>query len=246
MRKTLLVSVSAIALIAAAGLAGAQEKGMGSGAQAPSGPSQMSPQAEPKAGGEMKGGGAEKGTTGQSSDPRAEPKGPDAFKGEPKSGPVDRSSEPKAAPTSEPKAGTTGQALPDTKGDRQPPAAAPRAQESGKDAPKAGTSQAPADSKSGAGTTGQGAAGGAGAQLTTEQRTQISTTIRQVNVRPEANVNFSVSVGTVIPRNITLHVLPPRVVEIYPAWRGYRFILVGNQIVVIDPASFRIVAVIAV
>ena len=202
MRKTLLVSVSTIALIAATGLAGAQEKGMG-GAQAPSGPSQIEgPQ----------GGGAEKGTTGQSSEPRAEPKGGDAFKGEPKSGPVDRSSEPKAAP-SEPKAGTTGQALPDTKGDRQP-TAAPRAQESGKDAqPKAGTSQAPADSKSGAGTTGQGAAGGAGAQLTTEQRTQISTTIRQVNVRPEANVNFKISVGTVMPRTVILHVLPPRAVS---------------------------------
>lgn len=240
MRKTLLVSVSTIALIAATGLVGAQEKGMGGGAQAPSGPSQMSPQsgggAEPKGGGELRGGGAEKGTTGQSSEPRAEPKGGADMKGgEPKG----QASEPKA----EPKAGTTGQApKADSKGDREAPKAAPapRAQESGKDAP----TQAPADSKSG--TTGQGAAGGAGAQLSTEQRTQISNTVRQVNVRPETNVNFSISVGTVVPRSITLHVLPPRVVEIYPAWRGYRFILVGNDIIVIDPATYRIVAVIAV
>jgi hypothetical protein len=38
--------------------------------------------------------------------------------------------------------------------------------------------------------------------------------------------------------------LPPRVVEIYPAWRGYHFFIVGDQIVIVEPGSLRIVAVI--
>jgi hypothetical protein len=36
------------------------------------------------------------------------------------------------------------------------------------------------------------------------------------------------------------------VVTIYPEWRGYQFILVHNQIVVIDPATYEIVAILDV
>lgn len=94
-------------------------------------------------------------------------------------------------------------------------------------------------------TTGQGAAG-ASASLTTEQKTKISTTIKQQNVQPAENVNFNISVGTVVPRSVELHTLPANVIEVYPAWRGYRFILVEEEIVIIDPATYRIVAVIVV
>jgi len=80
--------------------------------------------------------------------------------------------------------------------------------------------------------------------LTSEQRTKISTTIRQTNVRPVTNVNFNISVGTVVPRDITLHPLPPAVVEIYPDWRPYRFVLVREQIIVVDPATHQIIAII--
>ncbi|MBZ0141240.1 MAG: DUF1236 domain-containing protein [Pseudorhodoplanes sp.] len=38
--------------------------------------------------------------------------------------------------------------------------------------------------------------------------------------------------------------MPATVIEVYPAWRGYRFILVGDEIVVVDPGTFRIVAII--
>jgi hypothetical protein len=45
---------------------------------------------------------------------------------------------------------------------------------------------------------------------------------------------------------VRFYPLPATVVEVYPAWRGYLFILVGNDIVIIEPRSHRIVAVIAV
>jgi hypothetical protein len=64
-------------------------------------------------------------------------------------------------------------------------------------------------------------------------------------VKSETNVNFSISVGTRVPRTVHYHPLPAEVVTIYPAWRGYYFILVRNEIIVIDPSSFEIVAVIA-
>lgn len=93
-------------------------------------------------------------------------------------------------------------------------------------------------------TTGQGAAG-TSASLSTEQRSQISTVIRQQKVQPLTNVNFSITVGAKVPRNVRFHPLPARVIEVYPAWRGYEFILVGNDIVVINPRTLEIVAVIS-
>ena len=85
---------------------------------------------------------------------------------------------------------------------------------------------------------------GAGGKLSSEQRTRISTVIRGQHVQPTTNVNFSISIGTRVPRDVSFHPLPAEVVTYYPEWRGYEFILVNEQIVVVDPGTFEIVAVI--
>ncbi len=91
-------------------------------------------------------------------------------------------------------------------------------------------------------TTGQA---GAGAKLSTEQRTKITTVIKEQHVQPVTNVNFSISVGTRVPRSgITFHPLPAEIVTVYPQWRGYEYILVRDQILVIDPRTGEIVDVI--
>jgi hypothetical protein len=84
---------------------------------------------------------------------------------------------------------------------------------------------------------------GAGAKLSTEQRTKITGVIREQHVAPLTNVNFAISVGTRVPRDVTFHPLPAQIVTIYPEWRGYEFVLVRDQIVVIDPRTLEIVAV---
>ena len=89
-------------------------------------------------------------------------------------------------------------------------------------------------------TTGQA---GSGAKLSTEQRTKITTVIKNEHIRPETNVNFSISVGTRVPREVHFHPLPAEIVTVYPDWRGYEFFLVRDQIVVVDPRTFEIVAV---
>jgi len=91
-------------------------------------------------------------------------------------------------------------------------------------------------------TTGQA---GAGAKLSTEQRTKITTVIKEQHVQPVTNVNFSISVGTRVPRSgVTFHPLPVEIVTFYPQWRGYEYILVRDQILVIDPRTGEIVDVI--
>jgi hypothetical protein len=56
-------------------------------------------------------------------------------------------------------------------------------------------------------------------------------------------VNFPVRVGTVVPRDIRLLPLPATIFEIEPAWRGFEYFLVGDEIVVVNPYDLHIVAV---
>jgi hypothetical protein len=70
--------------------------------------------------------------------------------------------------------------------------------------------------------------------------------IREQRVAPAANVNFSISIGTRVPRTVSFHPLPREVVTIYPQWRGYEYFLVNNQIIVVNPRTLEIVDVIDV
>ena len=129
---------------------------------------------------------------------------------------------------------TTGQAAP--KSDMQQPKARPMDRGSEPHA------QDSTDSKAKSSTTvGQGAAAGA-AKLSDEQRTKITGIIRQHKVAP-AHLNVSVRVGTRVPDSVHFYPLPVEVVAIYPEWRGYDYILVGDEILVIDPHTHEIVAI---
>ena len=67
--------------------------------------------------------------------------------------------------------------------------------------------------------------------------------ITKQNVKPVTNINFTISVGTRVPRTVSFYPLPTEVVTIYPDWRGYEFFLVGNEIIVVNPRTLEIVAV---
>lgn len=89
-------------------------------------------------------------------------------------------------------------------------------------------------------TTGQGAAGAA--RLSTEQRTKITSIIRTHKVAP-VHLNVTVRVGTRVPDSVHFYPLPVEVVDVYPEWRGYDYIMVGDEIVVLDPRTHEIVAI---
>jgi hypothetical protein len=90
-------------------------------------------------------------------------------------------------------------------------------------------------------TTGQGAAAGS-AKLSTEQRTKITSIIKERKVE-STKLNVSVSIGTRIPASVHVYPLPVQVIEVYPEWRGFTYILVGDQIVIISPRTHEIVAI---
>jgi DNA mismatch repair ATPase MutL len=83
----------------------------------------------------------------------------------------------------------------------------------------------------------------ASVNINDQQRTRISTSISHLNVQPLNNVNFSLSVGKAVPRDIRLQPLPAEVVEVVPQYRGYNFVLVKDEIVIVEPSSYQIVAV---
>jgi len=105
--------------------------------------------------------------------------------------------------------------------------------------PTAETKPSAFDSK----TTGN-AATSATAAPPAEKRTQITSAIKQEKVEEVTNVNFNVSIGTAVPAGVRYHPMPSRIVEIYPEWRGYDFILVRGRYIVLRPHTHEIVYII--
>ncbi len=219
MKNRLLISVATAALIGSTGLVSAQSPGNAPNAPAASqtAPSAGAPaeKAAPMKPGEAPSG-AMKG--GQAQMPR---EGGNAQRAQDN---TKDGMKPKAADTRDQKSG--GKAASETN------------MEKSKDGMKAEQKNA-SEGKTKA-TTGQA---GAGAKMTTEQRTTIRTSITKQSVKPVTNINFSISVGTRVPRTVGFHPLPAEVVTIYPSWRGYEFFLVNGEIIVVNPRTLEIVAV---
>ena len=74
-----------------------------------------------------------------------------------------------------------------------------------------------------------GVRGGGGVALSEQQRTRIHSVIATRRDIPRiSRGSFDVRVGAVIPRSVRLVVVPTEIVRIYPRWRGYGMILVGD------------------
>lgn len=82
------------------------------------------------------------------------------------------------------------------------------------------------------------------ASLDPQKKSRLTTAFDKVDVKPVTRVNFSVSVGTVVPRDIELRPMPRTIVEIVPQYRDYDFFVVRDEIVIVQPRTHRIVDVI--
>jgi hypothetical protein len=92
----------------------------------------------------------------------------------------------------------------------------------------------------------QGNAAGMHVQLSDEQRMQIRNSVLNAPGAPRANnVNFNVAVGTVIPRGtVNVVAVPETLVRIHPAWRGFRYFVWMDDVVIVNPRDMTIVAVV--
>jgi hypothetical protein len=88
---------------------------------------------------------------------------------------------------------------------------------------------------------------GDGAKLSERQQTSIQQTFereRNLNVVSRTNINVSVSVGATIPRSVRLAPLPASIVAVVPQYRGFHYVVVEEEIVIVHPRTQRVVEVI--
>ncbi len=86
-----------------------------------------------------------------------------------------------------------------------------------------------------------------GTQLSEQQRTNVRERFQRSggDRNRVSNVNFDIRVGANVPRSVTLHTLPVDVVEVVPQYRGYRYVYVNDDIVIVNPSSYAVVAVLS-
>jgi hypothetical protein len=58
------------------------------------------------------------------------------------------------------------------------------------------------------------------------------------------NINVHVNVGANLPADVVVDPLPPTIVELVPEFRGYDYFVLGDEIVIVDPATRQVVEII--
>jgi hypothetical protein len=82
----------------------------------------------------------------------------------------------------------------------------------------------------------------AGAGLNAEQRARLREILSARRDIPRVSNLADVRINAVIPRSVRLAAIPDEVVRIYPRFRGRQAFMYRNQMVVVDPLTSRIVA----
>jgi len=80
--------------------------------------------------------------------------------------------------------------------------------------------------------------------LDTQQQTSLGEAIARHNVKPLTSVTFSMALGTKVPASVQLRALPSDVATFVPQYRGYSYFVVEEQMVIVDPATQSIVAIV--
>ncbi|WP_235885045.1 DUF1236 domain-containing protein [Bradyrhizobium frederickii] len=250
MKKSLMVSAAVAALLATTGLATAQGVNQGAAKESPAATSPKGDTAMPMNAPAAKG--AENLTPGATSKegkpqhvqgkPDAKTTGDKKAEGQSKApdstAPTTASKDMKN-PTAESKSPPDSKAAGGLKADGKAKAVDSTATSKDVKTPTAETKPSTSDS----GTTGH-AATAATAAPPAEKRSQITSAMKQEKVEEVTNVNFSLSIGTAVPAGVRYYPMPSRIVEIYPEWRGYDFILVNGKYLVLRPRTHEIVYII--
>jgi len=108
--------------------------------------------------------------------------------------------------------------------------------------PSQGTAPGPAAQK---GPAQKGAESFAAVPMSTEQNVKFRETLKGEKAERLTGVRFSISIGDEVPRSVHYYRLPARIVEYAPQYRDFDYILVGDDILILDPRTHRIVAVIS-
>ena len=146
----------------------------------------------------------------------------------------------KAGDTAKDKAADKQQKAGDTAKDK----AADKQQKAG-DTTTKGTTAGSGASQSGGGEVRQGSQTNVTINVTQEQKTRARTVFSsRRSGAVVANINITPRIGIAVPRTVTLVAIPEEVYVIVPEYRRYRYFIVDDQVVIVDPDTFVIIDVI--
>jgi hypothetical protein len=80
--------------------------------------------------------------------------------------------------------------------------------------------------------------------LSPDQKTRLHEVITGENVQRVNHADFALSVGTRVPNTVTFYDVPDTIVDILPQYRGFEYIVVGDELVIVDPDTLEIVAIV--
>lgn len=253
MKRTLLISVAAVALAAGSTVALSQGGDGGGAAGGAGGNTPMANPSAPSAGQDATTPGEKKGTPGsRGAQERMSPEKQKSTQQAPQGGQGsttrqsqdEKSAQPSSRQSQEEKSGRpatrqsqdekSGQPSSGRQSQGEQPAQRQQQQTQSPSAggAKQGAAERPMTSKS--------------VSLTTEQKTTIRQTVLTSSAPRVTNVNFDIRVGTVVPRTVRVAPLPVTIIEIEPEWRGYMYFVYNDEIIVVEPGTLRIVAVLEV
>jgi hypothetical protein len=78
--------------------------------------------------------------------------------------------------------------------------------------------------------------------LSAQDQTRVGDFIRQQQVQPVTNINFSLSVGTTVPTSVRLRKFSGELLDLFPNYRDFDFFVAREELVIVDPGRFAIVA----
>jgi Protein of unknown function (DUF1236) len=81
-------------------------------------------------------------------------------------------------------------------------------------------------------------------QLTDAQREQIRSYFAGKTAGRLQSVDFSIAIGAAVPQQVELQKLPPQISSAIGGYQGDDYLIVGDQLVIVDPNARRVVAII--
>ncbi|MFA5949476.1 MAG: DUF1236 domain-containing protein [Hyphomicrobium sp.] len=81
-------------------------------------------------------------------------------------------------------------------------------------------------------------------KVTSRDRDKAREAFGNADLRKATNVKVRVSAGVRLPRHVALYALPPDIIAVVPAYRGYDYVAIDNEICIVDPETYVIVDVI--
>lgn len=80
--------------------------------------------------------------------------------------------------------------------------------------------------------------------LSDAQRQQIRQYFASKPGQRMQSANFSLAIGAAVPQDVPLQKLPPEISSAMGGYQGNDYVLVGDQLVIVDPSARRVVALV--